>query len=277
MPSAPPATSTGEALQSSSMGALFATQGKYGQAVGALQDAVQNFQEVKDRTWFMAEAQSRYGDVLSAVGREDEGQKYIDDALKLATDLKNDTVTSEALNALGDSYFYRGDYGSARQQYDRALQTATKAALRDLIVISKLNIAKVDVAQGHFQAAAPILKKLIQDADSMGLKAQSVEASVYLGEALLGMNQIDAATQELDTADGRAEKLGLRVEQARAQYLLGSASARSGKPQAAVPHYRQAVSILESISREEGATRVLERADLKDIYRDASKSYQGGS
>ena len=49
------------------------------------------------------------------------------------------------------------------------------------------------------------------------------------------------------------------------------------RPQEAVPHYRQAVAILESISKEEGATRVLERADLKDIYRDAAKSYQGGT
>ncbi len=268
---------SGEALQSSSIGALFATQGKYGQAVGVLQEAVQGFQQVKDRTWFMAEAQSRYGEVLSAVGREDEGQKYIDDGLKLATELKNDTVVAEALNALGDSYFYRGDYGSARQQYERALQTANKAALPEQIVISKLNLAKLDVAQGRSQAAAPVLKKLIQDADSMGLKAQSVEASVYLGEALLATNQADAATRELDTALGRAEKLGLRVEQARAQFFLGNASAKSGKPQDAVPHYRQAVALLESISKEEGATRVLERADLKDMYRDASKSYQGGT
>ncbi|MGB7553136.1 MAG: tetratricopeptide repeat protein, partial [Candidatus Korobacteraceae bacterium] len=268
---------SGAAAESSSMGALFATQGKYGQAVGALQDAVQGFQQINDRTWLMAEAQSRYGDVLSSVGREAEGQKYIDDALKLATELKNDTVIVEALNALGNSYFYSGDYTSARQQYERALQTANKAALREQIVFTKLNLAKVDVAQGRFQVAAPVLKKLIQDADSMGLKAQSVEASVYLGEALLATNQVDAATRELDTALGRAEKLGLRVEQARAQFLLGSASAHSGKPQEAVSHYRQTVAIMESISKEEGATRVLERADLRDMYRDAAKSYQGGT
>lgn len=268
---------SGAALESSSMGALFATQGKYGPALGALQDAVKGFQQVNDRTWFMAEAEARYGDVLSAVGREAEGQKSIGDAIKLAAELKNDTVTAEALNALGNSYFYRGDYGSARQQYERALQTANKAALREQIVISKLNLAKLDVAQGHSQAAAPVLKKLIQDADSMGLKAQSVGASVYFGEALLATNQADAARRELDTAVGRAEKLGLRVEQARAQFLLGNASAHSGKPQEAVPHYRQAVGILESISKEDGATRVLERADLKDIYRDAAKSYQGGT
>jgi len=37
------------------------------------------------------------------------------------------------------------------------------------------------------------------------------------------------------------------------------------------------VGILESMSKEDGATRILERADLKDIYRDAAKSYQGGT
>ena len=43
----------------------------------------------------------------------------------------------------------------------------------------------------------------------MGFKAQSVVASVYLAEALLATKQVDAARQELDTAVGRAEKLGL--------------------------------------------------------------------
>ena len=117
---------------------------------------MQGFQQVKDRTWFMAEAEARYGDVLSAVGREAEGQKYIEDALKLATELKNDTVIAEALNALGNSYFYRGDYTSARQQYERALETATKGSLKEQVVISKLNLARLDVAQGHAQAAAPV-------------------------------------------------------------------------------------------------------------------------
>jgi eukaryotic-like serine/threonine-protein kinase len=109
----------------------------------------------------------------------------------------------------------------------------------------------------------------------MGLKAESVDASVYLGEALLANKQAAAARDELDTTVGRAEKLGLRVEQARAQYFLGAALAQSGKQAEAVPHYREAVRILETISRQDGAGRVLERSDLKDIYRDAAKGYQG--
>src|SRR5581483_12122184 len=98
---------------------------------------------------------------------------------------------------------------------------------------------------------------------------QSVQASVYLGEALLASNQIVAAQDELDSTVGRAEKLGLRVQQAQAQYWLGNAIARSGKTTEAVPHYREAVRLLEAVSKDEGAGRVLERSDLKDVYHDA--------
>ena len=59
----------------------------------------------------MVEAMARYGNALSEVGRWDEGQKSLEDAVKLATEVKNDTVLAQALNYLGDSYFYRGDYG----------------------------------------------------------------------------------------------------------------------------------------------------------------------
>ena len=127
------------------------------------------------------------------------------------------------------------------------------------------------------QISAFILQKLKQDAESAGYKAQSVEASVYLGAALLAAGQAPAAEQELDTAVARADKLGLRIQQALAQYWLGKALARGGNAKDAVPHYREAVKILESLSEQEGAGQVLERADLKDIYQEARKSYQGGA
>ena len=53
--------------------------------------------------------------------------------------------------------------------------------------------------------------------------------------------------------------------------------ARGGKTNQYVPQYQEAVRILESISKENGAGRLLDRADLKDVYRDAVKSYQGGA
>jgi tetratricopeptide (TPR) repeat protein len=266
---------SGVALESSDMGAVFAAQGRYDAALKAQQEAVSLYQRYSDRPYMTVAALAGYGHTLSAVGRADEGRKNLEQALKLAPDAKNDPVTAEALNFYGDSYFYVGDYAAARQQYEKALQLAIKANVRQQVVLAKLDLAKLDVVQGHAQSAVSTLRKLKQDTDIMGLKADSVRASIYLGEALLATNQAAAAREELDSAVGRAEKLGLKVEQARAQYLLGSALALSGKPQEAIPHYRQAVNILESISKEDGASRVLDRSDLRDVYREAAKGYQG--
>ena len=95
-----------------------------------------------------------------------------------------------------------------------------------------------------------------------------------LAEALLATKKLAEAQQELDRTIKLAEKLGLLVEQACAHYLMGQALDKLGRSNQATPQYREAVSILESLSREDGASHILERSDLKDIYI-AAKSSQG--
>ncbi len=162
------------ALEASTMGVLFAAQGKYDAALSYLQQAMDGFKQINDRTWYSVEVLARYGDVLSVVGRGEEGQKSIDEALKLADEVKDESATAEARNAMGDSYFYRGDYSSARQQYERARQIASKWSLPDQSLRARLGLASVDVEQGRSQMAVPALKKIIQDAGSSGLKALAV-------------------------------------------------------------------------------------------------------
>jgi serine/threonine protein kinase/Tfp pilus assembly protein PilF len=268
---------SGVAINSSSVGALYAEQGKYGSALSALQESLKDFQQANDHTWLMVEATARYGNVLSEVGRWDEGQKSLEDAIRLATEVKNDVVLSRALNYLGDSYFYRGDYGTARQQYEHAMQVATKAKNRELLTLAKFNMAKLDVVQNRSGSAIPALKKLVEDTETAGMKALSVQASVYLSQALLASGKPQDAQQELDRAMNRAEKLGLVVEQARTHFLLGEIYSRAGKTKEYAPQYQEAVRLLESISKESGAGRLLDRSDLKDVYRDAIKSYQGAA
>src|SRR5208282_2477400 len=209
------------ALAASTMGMLFAAQGKYEAALSSLHDAVSGFQQLNDRTWYSAEALARYGDVLSMVGRGEEAQKYLDEALQRAVELKDDAVTAGVLTALGDSYFYRGQYPSARQQYERALKALGKSRLTEEVLRARLGMARVDVEQGKAQAAAPALKKIVQDANSMGLEAISVQASIDYAAALLASKQADAARPVLETALGQAGKAGLLLQQARADYLLG--------------------------------------------------------
>ena len=267
----------GVAISSGSLGALFAAQGKYGSALTAFQDSLRDFKLANDDTWTMVEIKARYGDVLSAVGRWDEGQSSLEEAVKQAGDVKNDVVLARALDFLGDSYFYRGDYASAKQQYDRALQVAMKAKNQEMIATSRFGLARLDVMQNRPAAAIPVLKKLAGESDSLGLKALSVQASVWLAQALIATNKMPEAQQELDRAMNRAEKLGLLVEQARAHFLLGQIYNRAGKTREYGPQYQETVRILESISKESGVGRLLDRSDLKDLYHDAVKSYQGAA
>ena len=267
----------GVAVNSSSLGSLFTDQGKFDSALSALEESLKDFKATNDETWLMVEAMAWYGNALSEVGRWDEGQKYLEDAVKQATQVKNDVLLSQALNYLGDSYFYRGDYGTAHQQYDRALQVATKARNRELQTVSQFNLAKLDVVENRGPAAIPVLKKLVDETETVGLKALSVQASVYLAEALIATGKPQDAQQELDRALNGAEKLGLMVEQARAHYLLGEIYSKTGRTNQYAPQYQEAVRILESISKQNGASRLLDRSDLKDMYREAAKSYQGGA
>jgi tetratricopeptide (TPR) repeat protein len=218
-----------------------------------------------------------WGDLLAQVGRGDEGRQSIEGALNIARQIKDDAAASLATNWMGDEYFYKGDYDAARQQYDRALQMASKTSDRERILLSKVDKAKTGVSQGRGSAAIAVLKKLTQDADALGLKSVSVECSIYLGAAMIAAKDYNGAHRELDLALARAEKLGLRVLQAKAQYLLASLLVKSGDDKEATPHYRETVRILENISKEDGSARVLERADLQQIYRDSMKAFQGAN
>jgi tetratricopeptide (TPR) repeat protein len=155
------------------------------------------------------------------------------------------------------------------------LQVATKEKSRQLLAVTRFNQARLEVVQGRSASAIPVLKKLVEESDSLGLKALSVQSSIYLAQALVATKKTADAQQELERAMNRAEKLGLLVEQARAHYLMGQVLSLGGKSREYAPQYQEAVRILESISKENGAGRLLDRSDLKDLYHDAVKSYQG--
>jgi tetratricopeptide (TPR) repeat protein len=108
------------------------------------------------------------------------------------------------------------------------------------------------------------------------LKYSSVECSIYVGEALVNSKDYSRARQELEPALGKAEKLGLRTLLARDHYLLGTALRLTGNGTEATGHYREALRLLDEARKEAGAEKVIERSDLKTIYREAARWSNGG-
>src|ERR671930_314992 len=97
----------GAAIESYSLGTLFQQQGRLGAALKSKEEALKSFIDLKDRTFWMAEILGGYGDVLIDAGRGDEAAKYLDDALNLARELKNEGLVAQTLGFMGDAAFYR--------------------------------------------------------------------------------------------------------------------------------------------------------------------------
>lgn len=261
----------GAAVMSRSMGVVFEHQGRLGPAVGALQDAVKSFHDLGDRSNILAESLSELADALAEAGRGAESSKLLDEAQGLAQGLKNESLLAAIANSQGDVSFYQGDLKAAKSSYDQALRLASHGADKDTLLAAKLNLARLEVADGRLRAAVGDLKSLAQQADAQGRKYISVASSVLLAEAMIKGKQYPVARQELQRALGRSEKLGLRLETARVHYLSGAALRLSGSGSDAASQYREAARMLEEISKEQGAEHLLDRFDLKTIYAESTQ------
>ena len=264
----------GAALESHSTGMVFLYEGRYGAAVNSLQEAVTGFRDAKDRSRNMAQIVNDYAEALAMAGRGAEAVKPLEEAQSVARELKNDNVMADILNTQGDVQFYRGDSKAAKTLYQQGLQSASRVKDQDRMLISKLRIARADVAMRQPQAAASSLRQLVTEADATGRRYLSVLCSVALAEAAVASKPDARARQELEQLLGRSEKLGVRMEIARIHYLLGISLRQSGDVSGAAGQYQQTLSILDEIKKDPGAEHLLERSDLKSIYDDASNGAQ---
>ncbi len=254
------------AIESASMGMLFGYQGRYGAALSSEDDALKTFRETKENGFWLGEILGGYGNALAQVGRSDDAQKSLDEALTVAHGLKNQAQVAVVLGYEADNLFYRGDYKSAAPLYDQALQAASHTADAQLTLLAKVNLAKLAVQQGRSNAAVGPLRTLSERAGTMGLKYLSIQCSVLLGEALTNQRNYALAQRELEGAVTRSEKLGLRALFAESHFLLGRVLELSGHAADASPHYAQARQIAESIQEEAKTDRIASRSDLAPIF-----------
>ena len=261
------------AKMSHSMALVFEYQGRIGPAVSILQDAVKAFQDAGDRSSNMAEALADLAGALAEAGRGAESGKLTDEALGLARGLKNDSLTAGALQSQGDASFYQGDLKSAKNSYEQASRLAAHSADKDGVLNARLDLGRLAVFDGSARAAVGDLRVLAQQADREGRRYVSVAASALLAQALIENKDYSGAKQELQRVLGRSEKLGLRLEDMRIRYLLGTALRRSGNNADAATQFAESARMLSELSKEQGSERLAERYDLKSIN-EQSKSVQ---
>jgi tetratricopeptide (TPR) repeat protein len=219
----------------------------------------------------MAEVLSGYGNALSQIGRDEEAQKNLDEALTLARELKNQTLVAQTLDFQANRLFYRGDFKDARVLLEQASQAAAQLTDRQIVLRPRFDLARLAVTEGRPQGAIQTLRDLAAESSRLGLKHLSVESSVYLGRALLDTKEYAAARRELEAAAATGDKLGLRVPLAQSHYFLAIILRRTGYEADASRHSAEARRILEEIRKEPGSDQITKRVDLKVIVADSSR------
>jgi eukaryotic-like serine/threonine-protein kinase len=259
----------GAAGVSQSIGKVLMYQGRLGAAVSAMQDSVNTYRSAKDKSPEFADALNDLAATLAMVGRGDESGSLLQEATNLASQFKNESVRSELLNTQGDVAFFRGDYKAARSAYEAAISTSAKTKDREKILIAKMNLARVGIADGRSQSAVNELRTAIRQADALHLKYYSLRGSVDIAEGMIKNKDHAHARQDLETALSSSEKLGMRLETARIHCLVGEALRLEGKASEADQQYKLGRDMLEELKKDPGAEHLLDRSDLRLLYADA--------
>jgi tetratricopeptide (TPR) repeat protein/predicted Ser/Thr protein kinase len=261
----------GAALDSYGLGDLFDYQGRLGAAINALSDAVKTLRDLKESGFWMAEVLGNWGEALIRAGRADEAKAPLEKALAMSRELKNDLLTAQMLGFQGDAYFYQGNFKAARPLYQQALQNGVRNKDPERILSAQLALAEVEVSENKGPQAISALRTLVQKADELSLKYSSVEASIFLGEAMMQAHNPTHAKQELQRALQTADHLGQLPLSARAHYLLAALAKTSGDKAEVQDHAGAVVRILDTMKKEAGAEKLLQRSDFKQMYEDSTR------
>jgi tetratricopeptide (TPR) repeat protein len=248
------------------MGEVFAYQGRYGAAVSSLQDAFKGFQESKEQGTMATDILLNYGNALALSGQYDKAGEYLTGALKSARDQKSQPQIAAALSYQGDNSFYHGDMNLAATLYTQALQAAANTGDTQMILRTKVNMAKLAIQQGKYASALTTLRGVGEEADSLGLKYLSIVCLVLRGQAMIGTKDFAGAQKELRSATLRSEKLGLRVLQAQSHYELGRAMELSGNHAGSALEFAEARRAAADVLKEAQMDAVTKRSDLAAIF-----------
>jgi hypothetical protein len=189
----------------------------------------------------------------------------LDEAAGVARNLKNDLRLAETFVYRGDLAYYAGNTGGAKQQFETALALAGKTDDPHILLIARLHLARVSLAEGRGQPILAALQEIEKKAEALGLPYLVAESRLLQGRARLHARQFAEARTLLEQAARQSEELGLRLVLAQSHHALAQLfKATNEEPQAA-GHASKASQLLEEIRKEAQPADVLKRADLREI------------
>ena len=258
------------ALVSRQIGLVDGYQGRFGAAVKSLQDAVNAFRQQGENGRNMAEFLNDLAAAQAQAGKGADATATLDGAEKIQQALKNDSLLATILNTRGDIAYYRGDYKNADQSYQSALRLASQSKAEEVTLLSKINVAKVAVAEGRYPEALRILQPLLNGKGNVPANLL-LQMNLVAAQAAIGIKDYARATHILEQELITAKRAGVRFDLARIYYLLGTSTRLAGSADRATEYYREAAQLLDAVRADSGAENIMQRSDFKTMYDESNR------
>jgi tetratricopeptide (TPR) repeat protein len=258
------------AIESYSLATIFDYQGRYGAAVKAKEEALATLRDLKERSMWLGEILSGYGNSLTLVGRADEGAKHLEQALAVARELQNSNLVAQTLLFQADRAFYTGDAKTALTLAQQAAGVAAKTSDPSLPVTARAASATATATLQPSRAAAQVLRTVSAEADRLGLQHLAVRCLIAAAATLVSVDDYAGARQTVQQALDKSQTLGLRFLLANAHYLRATVLRLQGSREAR-RDYAAALRMLEALGAEDGNQTLLKRADVAAWYAEAKR------
>jgi CHAT domain-containing protein/Tfp pilus assembly protein PilF len=281
-----------------SVGLILAGRNDFASAAGFFDRAQAAFLEISDRL-SAAGALDSLGQVQARIGRLDEAQKSMDQALSILSAAGDAKRVAKTRSSLADLYFRRSDFraaletgfraldenekiadrretakvlenlGNTFQQmgqsenalvyYRRALAIRDEFGIKQDLRFSYRTIGAALAELGRHAEALEYYKKSLELGKSNGPVTEVVSSSIAIGNSELALNHLEQARQSYEAALAVAEERGMKPEAAFALYNLGLLFMRSNDLDRALESYQRALKIREGLGDPRAVMRSLNR------------------
>jgi serine/threonine-protein kinase PknK len=183
-----------------------------------------------------AEARAYQGLALSLLGRHQEAEKRLDDAIALAESLGSARVEGLSLVSLG-FVMQRADRNDrARDAHQRALVAAERASDAGTLGSAQLNLAGLLKIRGDIAGAIDLYEAAVDMGRRSGRRSTSLQALLNLANADLYLGRLARARASIDALDLQRAQLSPMM-QAQLSGLEAELLARQGQNERAAANY----------------------------------------
>lgn len=147
----------------------------------------------------------RLADLELAQGRVQQAQRLAEEAVDaLKREQGAYQYLTGAMIELGETFEAEGNLPAARQQIEGTISLRQKIGSLDLLAESQVELAQLDLEEGHPELAEPLLRKAIPEFEKENAAPDSASAYLLLSRVLLQQGKLEEARD----AFARAAKLG---------------------------------------------------------------------